>query len=315
MNLKRLEYIIAIFDEQNISHAADRLFISRPALNHYLINLESEIGSPLFKRIHKKLVPTYIGSIYINAAKQILGIKKQTFKQIEDIANDTSGCLSLGITLGFGNDMLKNVLPVFMKRYPNYKIDLIEGNARELEQAVENGRSDFAIVGSSSVPTTLEHTIFSQAEVLLILPPNHPLGHMAAPRGEPYASLDLRLLENENFILMNSDTNIRAICNEYFAIAGFSPKILIECSIHALAYDLVRHGLGSTIILPPHHSSDKDGVYFFSLEPREIWKHSVAFRKGTIFTKAENYFIKLAKQYYQKFAIIKDNYIIPGLHE
>ena len=54
MNLKQLSYIVTIADTQNISHAADQLFISRPALNHYLTTLEKELGYPVFKRIQKE---------------------------------------------------------------------------------------------------------------------------------------------------------------------------------------------------------------------------------------------------------------------
>jgi DNA-binding transcriptional LysR family regulator len=303
VNLRRIEYIATIAEEGNIAHAADRLFVSRTALNHYLIDLEKEIGAPLFKRIHKKLLPTHIGHLYVNAAKQILGIKKQLYKQIEDIADSTSGSISLGVTHGFGINMLKNILSTFLKRYPSYKLDLLEGSGGELEHAVEDQRIDFAIVTSKSIPAALDYSVFSQSELLLILPPNHPLGRKVASKNKHYTTIDLSLLKEENFILLNATTYIRAICNAHFDMAGYAPKVLLECSMHTLAYDLVLQGLGASIILLPHNASPKDGVHRFSLEPQEIWTHSVRFRKGTLFSKAESYFIELARDYYQKCSV------------
>ena len=87
MNLKQLTYIVTIADTQNISHAADLLYISRPALNHYLITLENELGFPLFKRVQKKMIPTEAGTVYIRSAKEILEIKKQAYKAINEINN------------------------------------------------------------------------------------------------------------------------------------------------------------------------------------------------------------------------------------
>ncbi|MGE4283790.1 MAG: LysR family transcriptional regulator [Clostridia bacterium] len=299
MNLKQLTYIVTIADEQSISRAAELLFISRPALNHYLINLESELGAPLFNRIRKKLIPTTTGSVYIDAARNILEIKKQAYKQLEDISDCTIGCLSLGITRGFGVTMMKKIFPLFHQIYPNYKVDLVEGNVRELESAVLNGRIDLAVVGCGSAQTSLQHIPFKQCEVILVLPSSHPLSYMAAPRDKPYNTMNLRLLENDSFVLMNSETNIRTICNHHFTKAGFSPQILMECSLSSMAYSMVKQGVAPSILME-HQIDEDDGVCCFSLDPKEIWNHSIAFRKGMVFTKAEKYFIDLAKEYFAK---------------
>lgn len=299
MNLRHLSYIVTIADEQSISRAATRLFLSRPALNHYLIGLEKELGAPLFKRIGRKLVPTHSGTIYISAARRMLEIKKETYKRLADASDDAEGVLGLGVTRGFGVAMLKKVFPVFHKRYPNYRLDMVEGNVRELEQAVESGRIDIAVVGRGSARTALVHIPFAQCEVVVVLPPKHPLKHLAAPKGEPYAVMDLRRLVNDRFILMNSETNIRAICDQHFAKANFSPRLIMECSLSSLAYSMVRQGVGVSILMT-HQIGPNDPVHCFSLRPKETWNHSVAFRKGTPLTKAEEFFVELAKGYFSR---------------
>lgn len=297
MNLKNLNYIVTIAEMQSISKAAEALFLSRPALNHFLLNLEGELGFPLFKRINKKLILTDAGQIYISSAKNILEIKKQTYKLLEELSSCETGCLHVGITRGIGINMFSEVFPIFHQKYPHFTAHLQEGNVRYLEDCVSNGTIDIAIIGQGSVHSHLEHITFAPCEVVIALPKSHPLASLAAPAGMPHTSLDLRLLEKESFVLMNKDTNIRAIADVHFQKAGFEPKILMECSLSSLAYQLVRKGVAPSILME-HTILDKNSVASFSLTPKEIWSQSIAFRKGTVFTKAEQYFIQLVQNYF-----------------
>lgn len=302
MNLKQLEYIVAIEKEGSLSRAADRLFITRPALNHYLISLETELGVPLFKRTGRRLIPTVAGESYIRAAKQILEIKKQTYKELQDIAENYRGTISLGLTTGVGNAILRDVLPKFNRLYPHYSLNLLEGNIRTLETAVKNGDIDFAVVGYGSVPTDLKHITTISCEVVLVLPPDHPLGVRASHGEAPYATLDLNELRDDDFVLMNTKTNIRAIADKHFEMAGFQPKIKVECSRSSLAYHFVKEGIGPSILME-FQIKPEDGVHVFSLNPREIWYQSIAYREGTCFSKAEQCFIDLICRYFSETAV------------
>jgi DNA-binding transcriptional LysR family regulator len=83
MNLKQLEYIIAIAEEQSIKNAADRLYISQPALSQQLAKLKKEGLPPLFYRKSNKLLLTDAGKIYINGARQILSIWQEWEEEME----------------------------------------------------------------------------------------------------------------------------------------------------------------------------------------------------------------------------------------
>lgn len=302
MNLKQLEYIVAIEKEGSLTRAAERLFITRPALNHYLIGLENELGMPLFKRTGRRLVPTLAGEAYLRAAREMLEIKKQTYKELQDIAEDYKGVISIGLTTGIGNSMLRDVLPKFNRLYPHYSLKLLEGNIRTLENAVKNGDIDIAVVGYGSVPTDLRHITTISCEVVLVLPPDHPLGAVEAPRDEPHACLDLNELRDDYFVLMNTKTNIRAISDKHFEAAGFQPKIKVECSRSSLAYHFVKEGIGPSILME-YQIKPEDGVHVFSLSPREIWYQSIAYREGTRFSKAERCFIDLICRYFSETAV------------
>lgn len=76
MDLKQLEYILAIAEHGNISRAATSLYISQSALNQQLLHLEKELGMKLFHRDKRNLIPTPAGKIYLESAREILKIKK-----------------------------------------------------------------------------------------------------------------------------------------------------------------------------------------------------------------------------------------------
>lgn len=298
MNLKQLSYIAVIADAQNISRAAEQLYISRPALNHYLVSLEKELGFPLFKRVQKRMIPTEAGAVYIQSAKEILEIKRQAYKAIDEINNCETGCLNIGITRVMGADMFHRVFPRFHKKYPNYTVHLLEGNVNELEESCLAGKIDFAFMGQSSIQSQLEHIVFSPCEILLALPVSHPFAKMAAPENLPYHTLDLELLKNDSFVLMSKATRIRTIADYHFMKAGFFPKIILETSLSSMAYEMVCQEVGPSILMESA-IKDKSKAACFSLNPREQWKQSIAYRKGTIFTKAEKYFTELAKEYFE----------------
>lgn len=73
----------------------------------------------------------------------------------------------------------------------------------------------------------------------------------------------------------------------------------MECSLSSLAYSMVLNRIGVSILME-HQVGAADPVTTFSLKPQEMWNHSIAFRKGTKFTNADEYFIELARQYFSQ---------------
>ena len=86
MDLKQIEYIVKIAEEENITHAAEKLFITQSALNQQLLKLEKELGTPLFYRSRTDWHPTPAGEIYLDAAREILSIKKDAYDKIHDFS-------------------------------------------------------------------------------------------------------------------------------------------------------------------------------------------------------------------------------------
>jgi len=293
MNLRGLSYIVTIADEGKISAAAEKLFISRPALNHYLISLEEELGLPLFKRIQKNMIPTDAGNIYINAAREILEIKKQTYKRLQSLTENKIGSLNVGVNYGKEQTIFNTIFPLFHKEYPQFIVNLKLGTAEELETAILRGEVDFALVGWLGLNhPTLQHIIYRTTEILLVLPQEHPLAHKAAPAGQPYNSIDINLLKDEKFILKTMETRTRQIIDSYLKEKDFTPKEFIKCRTGQMVYTMVKNGSGIAFLYEDEIPSD-DTLPKLSLNPSLYWKYSIVCRQNTHFTQAEKFFIRL----------------------
>ena len=299
MNLKQLNYITTIAECKNISRAAEQLYISRSALNGYLLQLESELGIQLFHRMKKRLVLTYAGEKYVSAAKRILDIHEQLYKELGDIANASTGLINIGVNRSIGEKIFRETFPIFHDKYPGYNIKLTA--SERIEAELMDGQIDWAIMGYGTAkpsPPELVQVPLETCEIVLALPSTHSLAKFAAPSGMPYNTLDLKLLENEKFILLRSGVNARMIADERFEMAGFAPKILMECNGGMIASQMVKDGIGPSILVETLVSQDSR-VCCFSLQPKAYWTHSVSYRKRTVFSKAESYYLELIKDYLQ----------------
>ena len=93
MDFKDLSYVIAIAKTQNITKAADMLYVTQPTLTKFLQNLEREMGQKLFKKLGNRFVLTYAGERYVAKATEILNLKKELDQEMGDIIRQNAGLL------------------------------------------------------------------------------------------------------------------------------------------------------------------------------------------------------------------------------
>lgn len=91
MNYSELHYILCIAKHQNLTRAAQELYISQPTLTKHLQKLEREMGAKLFSRNGNTYVPTYTGRKYMEYARKILQVKQDWEKELKDLTEITKG--------------------------------------------------------------------------------------------------------------------------------------------------------------------------------------------------------------------------------
>ena len=170
INEKRIQYLLTVAQEQNITTAAKKLYISQPALSRMILDLEQELGTPLFIRERNALRLTQAGAVYLRGCRQILAIDRSVKREISDLLSSRRGKITLAVTALTGEFLLPRILNAFEAEYPNVKLELYEEKMRFLNEAVKNGKADLALVRSPNDPE-LTYELVMENPVYVQVPP------------------------------------------------------------------------------------------------------------------------------------------------
>lgn len=300
MELRQLEYIVAIADSGSISKAAQKLYITQSGLNQQLLKLERELGHQLFYRDKHHIQMTQAGRVYVENARKILDIKKDTYSILSDIKNSDIGEINLGLTLEHGIDLFTAVFPKFNERYPNITFHLHERHVAEQHRLIVSGTLDFGLVMLAEQDRiNLEYIPIFQEDLILGISKQHPLADRAAPPGEPLPFMNLKHLKDDIFALMFPGSTMRNIIDPAFEAAGFEPRILIETGMNHALVRLACNGLCNTIVPYSRAIASRyfEEALWFRLSPPLSWTTAITYRKNIHLSKASEYFIQLAREY------------------
>ncbi|KYG59117.1 LysR family transcriptional regulator [Planococcus maritimus] len=141
------ELIIKVLAEEgNMRKAAERLFLSQPALSQRLQSIEKEWGQQLFVRSQKGLTPTPAGELVIQYAKEAVVRREEMFEQLHTLSEKVHGTLKIACASIIGQNWLPKVLKDFITLYPEAKVQLITGWSSEIVRALYDGEAHIGIV-------------------------------------------------------------------------------------------------------------------------------------------------------------------------
>ncbi|MFB5676320.1 LysR family transcriptional regulator [Paenibacillus terreus] len=298
MDLKQLEYIIHIAEENNITKASEKLFITQSALNQQLLKLEKELGTQLFVRSRNNWHLTQAGKIYVENAKNILRIKKDTYNQINDILETREGNLVIGLTPERGTQMFAAIYPTFYKKFPKVKIDLIEMPVKKQQVEILQGNIDIGFLTLQDFQKTNDNYIHLCFEsIILGVPSAHPLAQVGGKLGEPLPEISLKLLENDSFAVMQTGSTLREIFNHLINEENISPHILLETrSCHTL-FEMVAQGICCSVF-PITYAKPSSAVSYFSIRQNPVWEVTASYKKDSYLSNAAKELIAMATDYW-----------------
>lgn len=299
MDTRQIEYILKIAEENNITHAAAKLFITQSALNQQLIKLEKELGAPLFHRSRTNWHLTEAGEIYVKNAKEMMRLKKETYQSISDLTAGKYGHLSIGFTSGRGINMFTEAYAAFYRLYPGIVIQPMEGIVKNLQKCISQGELDVAFLTLTDKDKTddVYEDIFEE-ELYLAIPAKHPLAESAssAENGD-YPVLDIKKLQYEPFVVMDKSSTMHTLVEKIFADAGFTPHILFETGNNHTIISMIRARLCCGII-PSYYAKElrPEEIACFHLPSRPTWQFSASYKRGSYLSRPARCFIDLVKE-------------------
>jgi DNA-binding transcriptional LysR family regulator len=146
MTTNEFQIIKILAEERNMRKAAERLFLSQPALSQRLQSIEKEWGAQLFLRSQKGLTATPAGEIIIQFAIDTLVKQEEIFEVLQSLTSKVHGTLKIACASIVGQNWLPMVLKDFVTKYPEAKISLITGWSSEIVKALYDGEAHIGIV-------------------------------------------------------------------------------------------------------------------------------------------------------------------------
>jgi DNA-binding transcriptional LysR family regulator len=241
MELRQLEYFVAVVEEANFTRAAERVHISQSGVSAQIRALERELGAELIDRSGRTATLTAAGEAALGHARETLTCVDAVRRAVDDVSGLIRGRLAVGMVTGCTITPLFDALAAFHHAHPGVEISLLEDTSDRLAASVRSGALDLALVGTAGTPPPdLEHlTIFSEGLVAAV-----PAGHPLASRGRAA----LADVVAHPVVCLPSGTGVRAVFDESCATASLSPEVAFQASAPDAVADLAVRGMGVAIL-------------------------------------------------------------------
>lgn len=301
VDFRELSYVLAIAKYQNITKAAEALYVGQPTLSKFLISLENDLGLKLFRRSGNKYLLTYAGERYTRQAAEIMRLKNDLDVELSDILSRDVGTLNVAFANMRCTYMLPCALPAFEKLHPNVRVNVFEGNSDENDLRVLDGSVEVAFYSKpADLNPQIHYESLGEEELLVITKEKHPVSRFAEPNPyNTYPHIDLKLLEKERVLLMKPEQRTRQIMDNYLRENGIHfDNVLYTGNLPAIM-ELVAQGYGVSFMFEPHLSHRLGTVpidcYSFG-EPKMVTDFVAATRKGAYLSTYARDFIEIARQ-------------------
>jgi DNA-binding transcriptional LysR family regulator len=258
MDLRQLEYVIAIADTRSFTRAAERCHTAQSALSHQVARLESQLGMRLFERTSRSVTLTRAGETLLPFAIRILNEVAEAREQLDglDGRGTVRGHLRLGMTQTAGRVFdVVGLLGEYNRRYPEVELTIVTGPGHELIAAVRAGELDIALAGTGPgmPPAGIDFRPLGHDEPLVAVVSD---GHRLAGRKR----VALReLAETDRFVEFRVNTGLRDHVDALFRAAGIDRAVAFEVGQITEMVHFAGSGLG-TAIVPRIFTTDDDAV-------------------------------------------------------
>lgn len=284
MTITQLQYVLAVAEHQNFTHAAEKSFVTQPTLSMQIQKLEDELDILIFDRSKKPIQLTTVGEKIVEQARNIVNESHR----IQDIVDQEKGFIGGEYRIGIIPTVMPTLLPLFLKnfvnKYPKVNLKIEEQNTDVLIEKLEDGYLDAAIAATPlSNPNIKENVLYYEPFVAYV-PQNHRLNTLKKITLEDLDLDDILLLEDghcfrEGVINLCKNKNFK---DDHFHLESGSFETMMK---------LADEGMGMTL-LPYLHTMDlsesqKLNLRFFH-EPNPAREVSLIYHKSELKTHITN---------------------------
>ena len=205
-SLKDEKYVCALAKYGTIREAAEKLYISAPALSMYISHLEKELGIDLFCRHKQRFVPTDIGKKYIERCQKILEIDQDFSTQLGRLHNRKENCISIGMYKRSAAYLWIPLQETLHTIFPNLELHLTVDKADRLRDMLNKGQLDMILLTTPGMPK-FQQVFVGKDELLFACPATWNLGHEYLGENR-FPLTDLTKIPREQIFLPGETQNI-----------------------------------------------------------------------------------------------------------
>jgi DNA-binding transcriptional LysR family regulator len=243
VNLRQLEYFVAIAEHGSLTAAAEELLVSQPSLSQQIRSLERELGGALLERLPRGVRLTAAGQELLPEARSALMHAEHARRAVRRALELEAGQLEVAVTTSAALGILPNVLRDWQRRHPEIEVSLLEfPHRRALDEAVRDGAGDIA-VGSLPDSWTGQVDRLGWEEFVVVLPDGDALLERTA--------VDLAQLAERRWVHFARGHGLAEVVDVCCAAAGFSPRVAVRTSQVSAAPVFAATGIGPALV--PEH--------------------------------------------------------------
>jgi DNA-binding transcriptional LysR family regulator len=241
MELRQLEYVLAIASEGTFTRAALRVRVAQPAISQQVRRLERELGRRLFDRSGRPVRLTPAGIAFLPFARAALDAAADGRDAVASVEGTLTGRLRVG-TVQAPPSFLPDLLGQFHEEHPGVEIAVKWEHAEELAGQVASGALDAAVIGlgGQRLPAGVATRPLTNEPMVIAVGRDHPLAGRSV--ATPAA------LRDQPLVTLPAGSGLRTLVESVCVRAGFTPVIRAETDDLFLVTQLVQHGLGIALL-------------------------------------------------------------------
>lgn len=175
MEMQQLRYVVALARTGNFSRAAEQCHVSQPSLSQQVQKLEEELSERLFDRMKRETKLTAHGEVFLRRAGKILEEVDAAKREMADARNLLRGTLTIGVLPTIAPYLLPALMAAFMEKFPGVELVVNEDTTARLLKLAHSYEVDLALASLPIQDDRLAVRELFAEELLLALPPSHPL--------------------------------------------------------------------------------------------------------------------------------------------
>lgn len=249
MDTQALSAFLEVADTASFSKAAERLFLSQPAVSKRIATLEDQLGRQLFDRVGRQISLTDAGRALLPYARRVLHDIEDGRRALSMLSEKVEGRLSIGTSHHIGLHRLPPVLRAYTLAYPEVDLDIQFMDSEVACEAVLAGKLEIGIVTLPSQPLPqLKSRLVWPDPLAVVVAPGHPLAALKKPK--------LGDLAEHPAVLPDEATYTHRIVTAALTQHGLKPRIRLATNYLETLKMLVVIGLGWSVL--PRSMLDKD---------------------------------------------------------